>query len=254
MRELNHTVSGPCWFRHVLFVLCLAALAVIAQAAETMETSAAKIRATRLVYQEIEDGIEAFDNQYLFTDRYLRISDPDDASGYILFDASSNKIYSVSHFDKSILVVPEYPLKDIHKDYRDDISFDKLKDAPLIDGRPVYNYRASAMPLDGGDEQVCTDIQLVPDLLPAVTDMLRRYMRVVSSQQQINLEKTPPELRTPCFLLDQVFDAGEYYRKGLPVREWHSNGKQRLLMDFGQVEVNSSLFALPADYRLFSVK
>ena len=240
--------------RLALFGLCLAAVVMISHASEDPTTSALKISVTRLVYQEVEDGIEAFDNQYLFTDRYLRISEPDDASGYILFDADDSKIYSVSHFDRSILVIPEYPLKEISKDYRDDIRYDKLQDAPLIDGRPVYSYRIGASPLDGGETRVCADIQLVPDLLPEVTEMLHRYMQVMSSQQRMDLEKTPPELRTPCFLQDQVFNTGEYYRKGLPVREWHSSGKQRLLLDFGKIEVDSSLFALPTDYRRFSIE
>jgi hypothetical protein len=254
MREAKCDVTGLPGLRQVLFGLCMAAMVVISQTAEAAGTAATKTSATRLIYHEIEEGIEAYDNQYLFTDRYLRISDPDDDSGYILFDANENKIYSVSHFDKSILVVPEYPLKEIKKTYRDVISFDKLHDAPSIDGRPVYSYRGEAVSPDGGKAQLCTDIQLVPDLLPATADMLRRYMQVLSSQQQTDLEKTPPELRTPCFLQDQVFNTGEYYRKGLPVREWHSNGKQRLLLDFGEVEVDSSLFVLPTDYRRFSIE
>jgi hypothetical protein len=253
MREPRCELIGLSGLCHALSGLCLAAMLVTSQADEVTPATGARTSATRLVYQEVEDGIEAFENQYLITDRYLRISDPDDDSGYILFDASDNKIYSVSHFDKSILVVPEYPLKQIHKDFRDDISFDKLQDAPLIDGRPVYSYRSGASPIGSSVTQLCTDIQLVPDLLPTVTKMLHRYMQVLSSQQQMNLEKTPAELRTPCFLQDQVFNTGEYYRKGLPVREWHSNGKQRLLLDFGKVEVDSALFTLPPDYRRFSI-
>jgi len=238
-----------------LYLVTMAATqAVPLQAAEVTGGGDAKFSATRLVYREVEEGIEAYDNQYLFTDRYLRISEPDDASGYILFDAGDSKIYSVSHFDKSILVVPEYPLKKIPREYRDDIRFDRLQDAPLIEGRPVFSYRAGASPGGGGDTQLCTDIQLVPDLLPAVTAMLRRYMQVMSSQQRMNLHRTPPELRTPCFLQDQVFNTGEYYLKGLPVREWHSNGKQRWLLDFGPVEVDASLFTLPPDYRRFSIE
>lgn len=258
MRERCYGVFGLSGLRHSFFGLCVvASVALAAEDAASAETgeavAAATVSVTRLVYREIEDGIEAFDNQYLFTDRYLRISDPDDASGYILFDANERKIYSVSHFDRSILVIPEYSLKAISKDYRDDISYEKLADAPLIDGLPVYNYRASASPLAGGEAQVCADIQLVPDLLPAAAETMRLYMQVMSSQQQMNLEKTPPEMRTPCLLQDQVFNTGEYYRRGLPVREWHSNGKLRLLLDFSRVEVNSSLFALPPDYRWFSI-
>jgi len=254
MRASRYGLTWQSSWRFALAVLCLTALAAICHALEVPTAADAKISVTRLVYLESEDGIDAFENQYLFTDHYLRISDPDDASGYILFDANENTIYSVSHFDKSILVIPMYPLKEISKDYRADIRFEKLQDAPLINGRPVYSYRVSAIPLGGGEALVCADIQLVPDLLPAIADMLRRYMQVLSSQQRMNLEKTPPELRTPCFLQDQVFNTGEYYRKGLPVREWHYNGKQRLLLDFSEVKVDSSLFTLPSDYRRFSIQ
>ncbi len=254
MRKSGCGVIGISAIRSLVFGLCLVAVVTVTVTAEAAENTLKKISATRLVYREIENGIDAFNNSYLITPRYLRIYDPDDNSGYILFDSENAKIYSVSHYDKSILVISQYPMKQQQKDYRVEIGFDKMADAPMIDGKPVYRYRVSAMPLGGGDTQICTDIQLVPDLLPGVADMLHRYMQVLSSQQRMNLEKTPPELRTPCFLQDQVFSTGEYYRKGLPVRVWHNNGKQRLLLDFGKVEVDSSLFTLPPDYRRFSIE
>lgn len=241
---------GICRLHRVFFVLCLATMA----AAATAETGDAITSATRLVYQELEDGVDAFENRYLFTQRYLRIDDPEDASGYILFDVDEGKIFSVSHFDRTILVIPEYPLKEVPGTFHDGIDFEKLPEAPPIDGRPVYTYRASAAAPGDAEMQVCADIQLVPGLLPAAAGMLRRYMQVMSSQQQMNLEKTPADMRTPCMLQDQVFNEGAYYDRGLPIQEWHSNGKRRLLRDFGRVDVDASLFALPPDYRRFSIE
>lgn len=244
-----------CGLRYPLFGLCLMILsASVALASGTAENAGSKTSVTRLVYEEIESGTDRYENHYLFTPRYLRIHDPQDGSGFILFDRNDSKIYSVSHDDRSILVIPRYPQQELKQEYRHDVSIDKLDDAPRIDNRPVYTYRVSASPSGGGEAQLCADIQLVLGLLPVVTDMLHLYMQVISSQQQMNLEKTPAELRTPCFLQDQIFNTGEYYRKGLPVREWHSNGKQRLLVDFGQLDVESSLFVLPPDYRRFSIE
>jgi hypothetical protein len=250
VRKSTFHVYGWYGLCQVFIGLCL----LTVTGAVSADTNDVKISATRLVYQEVEDGAETFQNHYLFTDRYLRISDPDDASGYILFDAVGGKIFSISHIDRTVLVIPEYPRKELPKAYHEDIRFEKLPDAPPIEGRPVFTYRAGAASPNDPEIQVCTEIQLVPGLLPEAAGMLRHYMQVMSSQQQMNLEKTPIDMRTPCMLQDQVFNEGAYYDRGLPIREWHSNGQQRLLLDFSRVKVDASLFELPPDYRRYSIE
>ena len=46
------------------------------------------------------------------SENFIRIDDSEDAdkdeSGYIVFDLKTNTIYSVSHFDKTILVIPKF--------------------------------------------------------------------------------------------------------------------------------------------------
>ena len=113
MRDSGCVVIGISSLRYLLLGLCLAA--VVTMTTEAVENTQKKISATRLIYREIENGIDAFDNHYLITPRYLRIQDPDDDSGYILFDSENTEIYSVSHYDKSILVIPKYPMKTINK-------------------------------------------------------------------------------------------------------------------------------------------
>jgi len=98
------------------------------------------------------------------------------------------------------------------------------------------------------------DIQLVPGLLPEVTKSLQSFQKIISAQQVLNLEQTPEEFKTPCYLVDQVYNKGDYYRKGLPIQEWHSNEKRRQLMNFEDIEVDVSIFKIPQEYRQYSLK
>ena len=98
------------------------------------------------------------------------------------------------------------------------------------------------------------DIQLVPGLLPEVSKSLQSFQKIISAQQVNSLEKTLDEYQTPCYLVDQVYNKGDYYSKGLPVQEWHSNEKRRQLMNFEDAEVDAAIFEIPQEYRQFSLK
>lgn len=209
-------------------------------------------KATKLVYLEREQGIEPYYVTYTVTNDFIRIDDSSDTSGYIIFNVLENKIYSVSHYDKSILIIPEYRSDSSLPNVKTSIEYSKMEDAPTISGKPVYNYRVTTG--TGEDSSVCMDIQLVPGLLPDVASVLQKFQALVSGQHVYNLDNTPSEYHTPCYLVDQVFNAGEYYEKGLPIREWHSNERMRQLVNFEAIDVNPAQFIYPLDYRQYSLK
>lgn len=211
--------------------------------------AAEQVSAVRLVYQELEEGVEPYKVTYTVADSYLRIDDESDESGFIVLDINANKIFSVSHFDKSILVIPEYNSADLKPDFKIDIEYKAIDDAPKISGKAVFSYRVKAL-----NSEICMDIQLVPGLLPEVADTLQSFQKIISGQHVTNLDKTPVEFRTPCYLVDLVYNKGDYYDKGLPVMEWHSNGKTRQLMNFEEIEVDASIFTIPAEYRQYSLQ
>jgi hypothetical protein len=181
------------------------------------------VSAYELLFDEQEAGTDVYSVRFVVTDRYIRINEPDDDSGYVLYDDNDKKIYSVSHYDNSTLVIL---------------------------ARDVFNYRAVSKQ-DKND--VFVDIQLVPGLLPKVTEILRKYQTVVAGQQVITLKNTPEEYQTTCFLYDQVFNDGMYYDKGLPIQEWHSNGRKRILTSYKKIDVSSELFERTEDYREYSL-
>lgn len=206
--------------------------------------------AYELYYDEQEPGTGIYRTRYLLTENYLRIDEPGEDSGYILFDNSKSTIYSVTHYDRSILVIRADAYR--QPDLRDRISvnYRVLPEAPKISSRPVYNYRV----VTGENKtETCVDIQLVEGLLPDVTRMLRAYQKVVASQQAKLVDNTPREFQTTCFLYDQVFNEGLYYDKGLPIQEWHSNHKTKMLSGYKTIEVDSGLFVVPDDYKQYSV-
>ena len=210
------------------------------------------VAAVKLIYQEQEQGIEPYVLTYTVTSDYVKIDDEADNSGYIIYDIKANSINSVNHHDQAILVIPEYPVKDFKPGFNVDIEYEIFKDAPTIAGKQVYSYKVRAITDKAND--ACMKIQLVPGLLPDVANSLQGFQRLMSGQHASTLEQTPEEYRTPCYLVDQVYNKGEYYSKGLPIHEWHSNEKMRQLLNYEEVKVDVSIFKIPKEYRQYSLK
>jgi hypothetical protein len=209
------------------------------------------LAAVKLSYKEVEQGVDPYNVIYTVSDRFLRIDDESDSSGYIVYDNRISKVYSVSHQDRSILVIPKYETRELKADFDINIDYEVLPMAPKIAGKPVYNYRVSAV--TSVTTETCMDIQLVPGLLPEVAGTLRAFQQLIAGQQLMNLEATLEDFRTPCYLVDQVYNEGDYYSKGLPIQEWHSNERMRQLLNFENVKVDPALFDIPEDYRQFSL-
>lgn len=209
-----------------------------------------KVSAVELVYSEQEEGTDIYPVRYIVTDNYIRIDDLSDDSGYILFDKKAMTIYSISHFDQSTLVIPEYQYNKPDMKTKVDLLYEPLTTAPKISGKTVYSYRVNSK---STVNDVCLDIQLVPGLLPDVAKTLHAYQKVVTGQQAKTLKNTPEEYQTTCFLYDQIFNDGEYYEKGLPIQEWHSNGKKRILTSYKKVEINPVIFDRSEEYKEYSL-
>lgn len=206
---------------------------------------AAELNAQAFWYEEIEQDLPPSQHRYLVTDHFMRIDSGNTGDDYILFDATKKIIYSINHDDQTILTIkskswqlPEFIFK------RHQVT-DKLNNAPELFGKTVSTFRLFA------DKDLCSEIQLVPDVQAESRLMFREYQRVLSGQQAQSLFNTPEDMRSPCFLVDQVFNTGDYFDQGLPVQEWHSRGYVRLLKDVKSLKVDDRLFTLPEKYQSF---
>ena len=76
------------------------------------KTGNEKIKNTQEVYQlsyiEREPGIDDYEITMLVSERYIRIDQPGEDNGFIVYDDKDKVIYSVSHQDKSVLVIKKH--------------------------------------------------------------------------------------------------------------------------------------------------
>ena len=213
--------------------------------------SPAAIADIELIYKEEEPGVDAYLSKFSINDRYIRIDDLSDDSGFVIYDDHQRTVFSVSHYDRSVLVikqddfeVPEMSTKLVTSDK-------PLEGAPRIAGKVVNDYRVELK--SDNIEEMCTHIQYVPGLLEETGDLLHAYTRTLAGNHAKTLDQVPAEYQTPCMLSDQVYFDGEIYSKGLPVMEWRSNGRKRYLQNYREVKLEDKLFELPADYRRISL-
>jgi len=249
----NRSIFIYSMFIRILFFLFLSMQIVPAFAVSPVEP--AKIKVYQLMYKEKESGLAPYKVRMLISKRYIRIDEMDDNSGYIIYDNKQKAIYSVSHYDRRTLVIKPGNLSLKNPALNTTVKYMKLDNAPAVSGKPVFDYRILATTLVGKvkKQKTCAEYQLVEGLLPEVSRMLKNYQQVLSAQQVQMLKNTIKEVQTPCYLADQIYDKGLYYDKGLPVQEWHSNQKSKILLNYKQVEVNPNLFTLPKGYSRFSI-
>jgi len=220
----------------VVFILCFNASYIFAD-----------VDVASFMYEEKESGTESVNVRYLVSDKFLRIDNGGLQDDFLLFDRKKKIIFSVNQVDKSILVINPY--KWTPPEFSFSVKIDKkiLDNAPKIAGKKVMDYSAFA------NDELCHRVQLLPDTYRDEMKAFVEYQNVLSGQQAKIISHTPAEMQTPCFLLDQVYNAGDYYRLGLPVQEWHSRGYVKLLKDYKREKVGDEWFVLPDGFGRYSL-
>lgn len=202
-----------------------------------------------LLFEEQEPGIEPYPVRILVGTDYLRIDDDQDDGDFVLLNRNTGSIHSVSHENRSILVINRQPLAmAMPADLT--LRYEALpgNDAPTIDGIQPQQYRYYA------NDELCYEAVVVPGLMQDTVAGLIEYEMLLAGQQAGTLENTPAQFRTPCYLARYIFAPARHMRQGLPVQEWDAAGYRRLLVRLAADEsVPSSLFELPQEYASFSI-
>ena len=213
----------------------------------------------KLSYLEREPETDEYEVTMLLSSRYIRVDEEGDNTGFIVYDDNDKIIYSVSHDDQSVLVIKQHVFSTADLPVKPTIEYLQLADAPMVSGKNVFNYRVyinennSEAKIDNESEETCLEVQLVENLLPEVRDILQNYQKVISGQQVKMADNKITELQTACYYIDQVYNTGAYFEKGLPIQEWHNNERSRILTGYSKVSVDSDKFKIPQDYRQFSI-
>ena len=202
---------------------------------------------TLLTYQEQEAGVEPYPLRIFITEDFLRFDDGYDESDFMLMERDTQTVYSVSHEDRSILVLADYPAADPAPTeivLTEERSVDAA--APKVAGtQPVYiRFLASG--------ETCYHAIVVPGLLEQASTALADYATVLGNRQFSDMASVPEDMRTPCFLSRYVYTPARHLRHGLPISEWDEGGYRRTLVDFRENEtLDAELFQLPEGYERF---
>ena len=239
MRKADRDRPG-WWYLLVLLVSCQQLTACN----RVEEPATGTLDVALLLYDEQEPGTDVYPVRILASDEYLRLDDNYDASDFVLLERRSGTIFSVSHEEKSILVIDNHPTDKqmpstiVLTDTREEDS-----EAPLIAGKhPVHVlYKAN--------DQVCYEAIVVPGLMAKVTMAMIEYVEILGRRQLNSLQTVPGSMQTPCFLSRYGYAPAIHLVDGLPVQEWDATGYRRTLVNFkNQESVSAGLFELPDNY------
>lgn len=200
--------------------------------------------ATFLSFSESGPDGDAYPVRMLVSEAFLRIEDGDARDGFIIFDRSQKTVYSISHQDKTTLVLRAEPVKlDPPKAFAHQVQRDGEK-LPDVAGRPVRHHRL----LTNGER--CFDVYAADGLLPEALAALREYHRTLAGEQAAMQTQVPVGFQSACDLAEYVFLPARHLEFGFPVRQINRAGLMRQLLDFKTgVPVEKGLFDVPADYK-----
>ncbi len=200
---------------------------------------------TALSLSFIESGAEGERPvRMLVTGDYLRIEDGDAASGFILFDRRAATVYSVSHTDRTVLVVRAGPVQLVPPKRFQNTVAREAEPLPPVNGRPVVHYRL----LTNGER--CADVYAADGLLPEAVAALREYHQALAAVQGEGQARMPAALQSACDLAEFVFLPARHLELGFPVRQVNRAGVTRQLVDYQTgAPIEATLFEVPKGYR-----
>jgi hypothetical protein len=241
MRALAGAIQVFCF----QLALCVAQ----AGAAEVASRHLEPVAATMLLYQEQESGTDTYPLRILITEDFVRSDDGVEAGDFLLYDRREKLLYGVSREERRILVIQDQPFdRRVPETLRFEDQLTLAEQAPPIDGRPVYAYSLLS------DGNVCQQSMVVPGLLAEAGKAIIEVRDLLAGRQYRDLDKTPEEFRTACFLANYVYAPGRNLVHGFAVQESNSAGLHRLLVDY-KLEFNTDprLFELPTGYEQYAL-
>lgn len=232
----------PCWTTDRMFRLLWACLCGFLLVSPVRAAPPESVVVTRIEYRETEPGIDPYRVRMLVAGERLRIDEGDDAGDFVLYDAGAGRVYSVTHEERRILVIPDGEVPSAPVSLGIEVVHAPDPEAPRVLGETPVTVTVRA----GGT--LCSESTVVDGLLPKARRLLRGYYHVLAARQARDLALTPKEFRTPCFLANYLHDTWRHLDYGFPLAEHIEGGRTRLLLDFSEVELPAALFALPEGY------
>lgn len=195
-----------------------------------------------LYYDEVEQGVGLQPMRYIVNDEFLRIDSGNDTDDFVLFNVKENIIYSINHDDQTILKIENHQWTKPEFDFKTENKQQLMQKSPKVFDKQVTSYIVEASGI------ACTQVSLVKNMYMQDMKIFYQYQQVLSGQQVATLKNTPKEMHTPCFLVDQVYHSGDYYKLGLPIHIGYSRGYEKFLSGIKKGKFDMKLFEKPEKY------
>jgi hypothetical protein len=176
--------------------------------------------------------------RFLVTDDYLRMDFGQDREDYVLFDRKAQRIYSVTHDQRQVLLIEPSEVT-VPKPEKWELTEDVLGDER---GKRTFDIVVNGTH--------CSRITAVRGFLPEVAQAMSDYYALMSGAQSATYLATPPELRHPCDLARLVLEPRRWLAGGVPLHETNIDGTVRRLLDYQTgLPVRRGVFVVPESYR-----
>lgn len=204
-----------------------------------------KNESTLIWFQERESGTDYYLVRMIVNNRFLRIDEGGESTGFVLFNREQKTIYSVDHENRSVLMLSDQAVN-IDKPEMLNLTEEEVSSegSPPIGGNQVKIHRLYT------NKQLCFEVAAASGLLVDAVDVLREFHRALATEQAVMMQRMPKDLASDCDLSEMVLVPDRYLRFGFPVRQRDYNGKVRELRDFdSNYQADPRLFELPMGYR-----
>ncbi len=203
--------------------------------------------ATIMIFDETEPQNTPGINRMIFSGDLLRIDDGNDQSGYVLYNSKTKVISSISHEERMVLEIkrPTGEIKTRKNDFKQNISEDKK--APKIAGKPILKVDFYY------GMQRCGTANTVKGFFEKELALLQDYYQTLQMDAKVNIDKTPDEFLTGCYINNYVNHVVNYYQHGFPIAITREDGFSRLLKGFQNKEVDKSWLSVPKNYGSYSM-
>ncbi|MBI3560734.1 MAG: hypothetical protein HY080_03365 [Gammaproteobacteria bacterium] len=198
-----------------------------------------------------ETGIDPYRVRMSVNKDFLRIDDVGDATGYVLYDRVKNRVYSVNHTSRTVMLIeprvnqlqPPFALQ------HTEVEQPPLKDSPKINNTSPQHRQYLT------NKEVCMDVISVDGLLPDVVKALSDYQLALAADSASTFYQLPADMQTPCDISNSTFSPVRQYSHGFPIREWRPDGYARTLDDYTEsVPPVADMFVIPKEYFAYTVQ
>lgn len=214
-------------------------------AAFAVAVNATEIRRAVNILEYTVRADEPHAERLIASSQHLRFDDGERSQGFILYDASTDRAYSISHELESVTIVRSQAPLDVESPIPLTLTTTTVPDAtaPAVGGVTPLHVRLDV------NGQHCMDLVALPGLMTDVVRLWGQFRSLLAREHKRVLHSIPFDQHNACDLALNVFNPGWMLEFGLPIRVVSQYVRPRALARFSSSgDIDVGLFDVPPSY------